>query len=65
MERFRFTLIAICLVLLYLGGNDLLLWFNNQSPQPVTISQLEDSGAPPLVSQSPDLAQASSLRKLR
>lgn len=46
MKRFRFTLIAICLVLLYLGGNDLLLWFNNQSPQPVTIGQLEESGAP-------------------
>jgi hypothetical protein len=46
MKRFRFTLIAICLVLLYLGGNDLLLWFNNQSPQALSISQLEESGAP-------------------
>ena len=46
MKRFRFTLIAICLVLLYLGGNDLLLWFNNRSPQTLTITQLEESGAP-------------------
>jgi len=46
MKRFRFTLIAICLVLLYLGVNDLLLWFGNQSPQSLTISQLEESGAP-------------------
>lgn len=46
MKRFRFTLIAVCLVLLYLGVNDLLLWFNNQSPQSLTISQLEERGAP-------------------
>ena len=46
MKRFRFTLIAICLVLLYLGGNDLLLWFNNQSPQTLSISQLEENGTP-------------------
>ena len=46
MKRFRFTLIAVCLVLLYLGGSDLLLWFNNQSAQTVSISQLEESGAP-------------------
>jgi len=45
MKRFRFTLIAICLVLLYLGINDLLLWLNNQAPQAITISQLEESGA--------------------
>mgnify|MGYP001822734804 FL=1 len=46
MKRFRFTLIAICLVLLYLGIDDLLLWFNNQAPQAMTISQLEASPAP-------------------
>ena len=38
MKRFRFTLIAVCLVLLYLGVNDLLLWFNNQSPRSINIS---------------------------
>ena len=46
MKRFRFTLIAICLVLLALGVNDLLLWFNNQSPRAINISQLEATGAP-------------------
>ena len=46
MKRFRFTLIAICLLLIYLGGNDLLLCFNNQSPQALSINQLEERGAP-------------------
>jgi len=46
MRRFRFTLIAVCLVLLYLGVSDLQLWFSNRSPRPVTISQLEEHGAP-------------------
>lgn len=46
MRRFRYTLIAFCLVLLFLGISDLLLWFNNQWPQPVTINELEQSGAP-------------------
>ena len=46
MRRFRYTLIAVCLVLLYLGVTDLLLWFNNQTPQPVTIETLEHAGAP-------------------
>ena len=46
MKRFRFTLIAVCLFLLYLGGSDLLLWFNNQSAQTLSIKQLEESGAP-------------------
>ncbi len=46
MRRFRYTLIAVCLVLLFLGGSDLLLWFNNQAPRQVTIDSLERSGAP-------------------
>jgi len=33
MRRFRYPLIAVCLVLLFLGINDLLLWFNNQVPR--------------------------------
>lgn len=45
MRRFRYTLIAVCLVLLFLGVNDLILWFNNQAPQPVTIETLEQTGA--------------------
>lgn len=46
MRRFRFTLIVVCLVLLFLGASDLVLWFNNQSPQAVTIDTLEKAGAP-------------------
>jgi hypothetical protein len=46
MRRFRYTLIAVCLVLLFLGVSDLILWFNNQAPQPVTIETLEQTGAP-------------------
>jgi hypothetical protein len=45
MRRFRYTLIAVCLVLLFLGVSDLILWFNNQSPQAVTIDTLEQTGA--------------------
>jgi len=46
MRRFRYTLIAVCLVLLFLGVSDLNLWFNNQDPQPVSIETLEQIGAP-------------------
>lgn len=46
MRRFRYTLIAVCLVLLFLGVNDLILWFNNQAPHQVTINELEQAGAP-------------------
>jgi len=46
MHRFRFTLIAVCLLLLFLGGSDLFLWYNNQTPLSVTIDALEASGAP-------------------
>lgn len=46
MRRFRYTLIAICLLLLFLGGGDLVLWFNNRTPQAVAIADLEQSGAP-------------------
>ncbi len=45
MRRFRYTLIAVCLVLLFLGGSDLQLWYNNQAPRPVSI---ELSGAVPV-----------------
>lgn len=46
MRRFRYTLMAVCLVLLFLGVTDLILWFNNQAPQTVTIDTLEQTGAP-------------------
>jgi hypothetical protein len=46
MRRFRYTLIAICLLLLFLGGSDLVLWYHNQSPASVNIEELEQNGAP-------------------
>lgn len=46
MRRFRFTLIAICAVLIYLGSSDLFLWFNNQAPRSISIQQLEQLGPP-------------------
>lgn len=46
MRRFRYTLIAVCLVLLFLGVNDLIRWYNNQSPEPVSIAVLERIGPP-------------------
>ena len=46
MRRFRFTLIAVCAVLIYLGYSDLLLWFNNQAPRSISIHQLEQLGPP-------------------
>jgi len=46
MKRFRFTLLTICLVLLWLGYHDLTLYFNNPEPLPITISELENHGTP-------------------
>lgn len=46
MNRFRFTLLAVCLVLLYLGMTDLSLFFRNQAPAPLSISDLEQQGPP-------------------
>ncbi len=45
MKRFRFTLLAICLVLLYLGWTDASLFLRNPSPQVVSIEELERQGA--------------------
>jgi hypothetical protein len=46
MQRFRFTFLAISLVLIYLGWNDTSLYLRNQQPQTVTIQDLEAQGAP-------------------
>ena len=44
MNRFRFTILALCLVLLFLGFTDLQLFFNNPEPAVVSISELEQDG---------------------
>ena len=46
MRRFRYTLIAVCLVLLFLGVTDLRLWLSNPTPLKVSIAEIEASGAP-------------------
>lgn len=46
MKRFRFTLIAVCLLLLYLGWSDTSLFLRNRAPASVTIADLGRSGAP-------------------
>ncbi len=46
MKRFRFTLLAICLLLLWLGWNDLSLLLRNPEPQVITLDQLTRSGPP-------------------
>lgn len=46
MRRFRFTILAVCLVLLWLGGTDLALWQRNPAPATVQLTTLEERGAP-------------------
>jgi hypothetical protein len=43
MRRFRYTLLAICLVLLFLGIHDLRLLLRNPQPAVVSITDLEKS----------------------
>ncbi len=46
MKRFRITILAICLILGWLGFSDLGLLLRNQEPQRVSIAELETKGAP-------------------
>ncbi len=46
MQRFRVTLIAISAVLLFLGINDLSLWWRNRTPTSIDIASLTQQGAP-------------------
>lgn len=46
MKRFRMTILAICLILGWLGFSDLSLLVRNQEPQQVSIAELEGRGAP-------------------
>ena len=44
MKRFRVTLLAVCLMLSWLGYSDLSLLLRNSEPQQLTISELEAQG---------------------
>jgi hypothetical protein len=46
MNRFRFTLLAVCLVLLYLGQADLRVFFANTEPFETPITELDPSQPP-------------------
>jgi len=46
LRRFRFTLLAVCLFLVFLGVVDLRLRLANPAPAPVTIVDLETAGLP-------------------
>ena len=46
MKRFRVTLLVVCLLLGWLGFNDLSLYLRNRTPQAITIEELAEQGAP-------------------
>lgn len=46
MDRFRVTFLAISAVLLFLGLNDLELWWRNRTPTPIDIAVLAEQGPP-------------------
>ena len=46
MKRFRFTLTAICLVLLWLGWTDTSLFLRNRTPETITAAELVKNGPP-------------------
>ncbi|TYO97546.1 hypothetical protein EDC39_11086 [Geothermobacter ehrlichii] len=46
MKRFRFTLLAVCLVLLLLGAHDIRLLLRNPAPLTISLADLERRGAP-------------------
>jgi len=46
MKRFRFTFLAVCMLLTWLGSSDLLLQLRNPQPLAIELSQLPE-GPPP------------------
>lgn len=46
MKRFRFTLTAICLVLIWLGWTDVSLFLHNRTPQNISATELVQNGPP-------------------
>ena len=41
MRRFRFTIIAVCLILAWLAYADITLFVRNMTPKDMTISAIE------------------------
>lgn len=46
MKRFRITILAVCIILAWLGYSDLKILIRNPEPLSITVSELETSGAP-------------------
>ena len=46
MKRFRLTLIAVCLLLGWLGFTDLSLLLHNPEPLPISLNELKNQGPP-------------------
>ncbi len=46
MHRFRFTIVAVCLLLAWLAYGELILALSNRTPQEITLDQLQRSGPP-------------------
>ncbi len=46
MKRYRVTLMVVCLVLLYLGGNTIHFHVKNPDPLPISLEELERNGPP-------------------
>jgi len=46
MKRFRITILAVCIILAWLGYSDLRILFGNPEPLTITVAELETSGAP-------------------
>ncbi len=46
MKRFRITILAVCLILFWLGYSDLKIFLRNPEPLQISVAELENSGAP-------------------
>ncbi len=46
MHRFRFTFLAVCLILIWLGWTDTDLHLRNRAPLPIDIAEVERHGPP-------------------
>lgn len=46
MKRFRITILAVCLILAWLGYSDISLMLRNRQPLEISLAALESNGAP-------------------